>query len=91
MMKSFSKFLIILIAVVCYAISGRAQDQQQPLTLQDAINGYESVTNGHVGVPEDWTTHHLIFSQAVPGTATYDRVGAGGSKRVIIYGLQVPG
>ena len=73
-MKSFSKFLIILIALGCFSISGRAQESQQPMTLQDAINGYESVTNGHAGVPEDWSTHRLIFSQPVPGTPTYDKV-----------------
>src|SRR5580704_10156592 len=72
--KSFSKFLIVLIAVGCFAISGRAQDSQQPVTLDDAINGYQSVTNGHAGVPEDWSSHHLIFSQPVPGSATYDKV-----------------
>lgn len=73
-MKSFSKFLITVIALGCFALSGRAQDSQQPMTLQDAVNGLESVTNGHAGVPEDWSSHHLIFSQPVPGTATYDKV-----------------
>ena len=72
--KSVSKFLIVMIAVGCFAISGRAQDSQQPVTLDDAINGYQSVTNGHAGVPEDWSSHHLIFSQPVPGSATYDKV-----------------
>ena len=72
--KSVSKFLIVLIAVGCFAISGRAQDSQQPVTLDDAINGYQSVTNGHAGVPEDWSSHHLIFSQPVPGSDTYDKV-----------------
>jgi hypothetical protein len=73
-LRLFSKFLIVLIAVGCFAISGRAQDSQQPATLDDAINGYESVTSGHAGVPEDWSSHHLIFSQPVPGSDTYDRV-----------------
>jgi hypothetical protein len=72
--KSVSKFLIVLIAVGCFAISGRAQDSQQPVTLDDAINGYQSVTNGHAGVPEDWSSHRLIFSQPVPGSDTYDKV-----------------
>src|SRR5271155_284943 len=72
--KSFSKFLVVLIAVGCFAISGRAQDHQEPMTLQDAVNGYESVTNGQAGLPEDWSTHHLIFSQPVPGTPAYDKV-----------------
>jgi len=73
-MKSFSKFVITAVALGCFSISGRAQESQQPMTLQDAVNGYESVTNGHAGVPEDWSTHRLIFSQPVPGTATYDKV-----------------
>ena len=72
--KLFSKFLIVLIAVGCFAISGRAQDSQQPVTLDDAINGYQSVTNGHAGLPEDWSSHHLIFSQPDPSSDTYDKV-----------------
>lgn len=72
--KSFSKFLIVLIAVGCFAISGRAQESRQPVTLEDAINGYQSVTNGHAGVPEDWSSHHLIFSQPDPSSDTYDKV-----------------
>ncbi len=72
-MKSFSKFLIAVIVLGCFWTSGRAQDQQ-PMTLEDAVNGYQSVTNGRAGVVDDASTHHLIFSQPVPGTATYDKV-----------------
>jgi hypothetical protein len=73
-MKSFTKFLVVVMALGCFAISGRAQDSQQPMTLDDAINGYESVTNGRAGLVSDWSSHHLVFSQPIPDSAAYDRV-----------------
>jgi hypothetical protein len=73
--KSFSRLLIAGIVLAMVPLSGIAQDSSpQAMTLQEAINGYESVTNGHVGFPEDWTTHHVVFSRPAPGSAAYDRV-----------------
>jgi hypothetical protein len=72
MTKSLFRFVFALVALALLPLTASAQDSQ-PMTLQDAINGYESVTNGHAGVPEDWSTHHLVFSQPTPGTAAYDR------------------
>jgi hypothetical protein len=64
----FASFAVGLLAMPAWA-----QDSP-PVTLQDAINGYESVTDGHAGLIDDWSTHHLIFSQTAPGTAAYEKV-----------------
>lgn len=72
-MRSLSGFLFVVIALAFVPLSASAQDSH-PMTLQEAVNGYESVTNGHAGVPEDWSSQQLIFSRPKPGTATYDRV-----------------
>ena len=73
--KSFSKFLIVLIAVGCFAISGRAQDSRQPVTLDDAINGYQSVTHQSLrGITTDWSSNHVVFSKPAPGSDAEDAV-----------------
>src|SRR5271168_4745202 len=73
--KSVSKFLIVLIAVGCFAISGRAQDSRQPATLDDAINGYESATHQSFrGITTDWSSHHVVFSKPEPGSDAEDAV-----------------
>ncbi len=71
-MGSRLKVLLGAFAFGLLAMPVWAQDSAP--TLQDAINGYESVTNGHAGLVDDWSTHHLIFSQAVPGTDSYEQV-----------------
>src|SRR5271170_2627082 len=71
-MRTTAKVFFAAFAAVMLAMPAWAQDSAP--TLDDAINGYQSVTNGHAGVPEDWSSHRLIFSQPVSGSATYDKV-----------------
>lgn len=73
MLKFPSLPWIIGLLICGFAMPVWAQGSQ-PMTLQDAINGYQSVTKGPAGVVDDASTHHLVFSQPVPGTAVYDKV-----------------
>ena len=73
--KSLSKLLVVLIAVGCFATSGRAQESQQSMALDDAITGYESAAHqSFQGVVTDWTSHHVIFSKPEPGSDAEDKV-----------------
>ena len=50
---------------------------QQPASTDstDLINGYEQAAHSSfVGVPTDWTSHHLIFSAPEPGSDAEDKV-----------------
>ncbi len=44
------------------------------MTLQDAVNGYQSTTNGRAGSTEDWSNHRLVFSRPVAGSPAYQKV-----------------
>lgn len=49
---------------------------QQPTSTDstDLINGYEQAAHSSfVGVPTDWTSHHLIFSAPEPGSDAEDK------------------
>src|SRR5277367_1122126 len=53
-----------------------ARGQQAASTdATDLVNGYEQAAHSSfVGVPTDWTSHHLIFSAPEPGSDAEDKV-----------------
>lgn len=62
----------------------RAAAQQSPMSLDDAIRGYETATHsGFHGVPEDWAIHHVVYSN--PGTTVRNAAAAQSDPR---YWLQ---
>ena len=72
-MTGLSTMLMGVIALVTIPIAASGQDNGR-ITLQDAVNGYESVTNGYAGVPHDWSHRHLIFSPPAPNSLNYSKI-----------------
>src|SRR5579885_1696565 len=72
-MKKICDGLLLLVVSVFFAIVAAAQEPQ-PMTLQEAVNGFQSVTNGRAGLVEDWSSHHVVFSRPAPGSPAYDKV-----------------
>jgi len=71
--KLFSGLILATIVVASFSGPSSAQEHET-LTQQDAVHGYESVTNGRAGIPEDWATHRLVFSRPIAGTVAYEKV-----------------
>jgi hypothetical protein len=73
MMKMLKRLTVMLIAICFLPLAAMAQEVE-PMTLQEAVNGYESVTNGQVGLPHDWSSRHLIFSNPAHNGDSYSKV-----------------
>ena len=60
---------IAIVAVLSLAHAPQAQEPNASLGLDRAIHGYESATHKFfAGAPEDWSTHHVSFSNPEPGS-----------------------
>jgi hypothetical protein len=60
---------IAIVAILSLAHAPQAQEPNTSLGLDRVIHGYESVTHKFfAGAPEDWSTHHVRFSQPEPGS-----------------------
>jgi hypothetical protein len=61
--------LLVIIFAVAQGF-GAAEGQESRMSVDDAIRGYESATRSRFhGVPEDWSSHHLLFSRPRPWSA----------------------
>ncbi len=73
MLKFLSRLWIIGMFTCGLAMPVWAQGNE--MTLDDAIGGYEAATHQTFqGVPDDWSTHHVVFSRPEPGSETEYRV-----------------
>ena len=73
MLKFQSKFWLIGLFICGLAMPVWAQNNS--MSLDDAIHGYEATTHQTFqGVPDDWSTHHVVFSRPEPGSETEYRV-----------------
>ncbi len=58
----------VVVALCGSAAIARAQNSK-PISLDDAIAGYASVTHqSSPGIPTDWTSRHVVFSKPEPGS-----------------------
>jgi len=61
---------LLLVILVTMQGFDPAAAQESRMSLDDAIRGYESVTHSAFrGLPEDWSSHHLLFSHPKRGSA----------------------
>ena len=73
MLKFRSRLWIIGLLTFGFAMPVWAQGNE--MSLDDAINGFEATAHQRfVGVPDDWSTHHVVFSRPEPGSETEYRV-----------------
>ncbi len=73
MLKFPSRPWIIGLLICGFAMPVWAQGNE--MTLDDAIRGFEATTHQpFVGVPDDWSTHHVVYSRPEPGSETEYRV-----------------
>ena len=73
MLKFLSRLWIIGLFICGLAMPVWAQGNE--MSLDDAIRGYEAATHQTFqGVPDDWSTHHVVFSRPEPGSETEYRV-----------------
>ncbi len=79
MLKFLSRSWIIGLLICGLAIAvwaqGNLRAQGNEMSLDDAIRGYEAATHQTFqGVPDDWSTHHVVFSRPAPGSEAEYRV-----------------
>src|SRR5208283_1040798 len=73
MLIFLSRFWTIGLLICGLAMPVWAQGNE--MSLDDAIAGYEAATHQTFqGVPDDWSTHHVVFSRPEPGSETEYRV-----------------
>ncbi len=73
MLKFLSRPWIIGLLICGFAMPVWAQGNE--MTLDDAIRGFEATTHQpFVGVPDDWSSHRVVFSRPEPGSETEYRV-----------------
>jgi len=73
MLKFPSRPWIIGLLICGFAMPVWAQGNE--MTLDDAIRGFEAAAHqSFVGVPDDWSSHHVVFSRPEPGSETEYRV-----------------
>jgi hypothetical protein len=73
-MRTSVIILVTLVMLGCSVMPVLSQEPAAP-DLTASINGYERATHSSfVGVPTDWSTGHLIFSQPAPGSEAEGKV-----------------
>src|SRR5208283_5397514 len=69
MLIFLSRFWTIGLLICGLAMPVWAQGNE--MSLDDAIAGYEAAAHQTFqGVPDDWSTHHVVFSRPEPGSET---------------------
>ena len=73
-MRTSIKVVVGTLMLGMLAMPARGQ-QAASTDPNDLVNGYEQAAHSSfVGVPTDWTSHHLIFSAPEPGSDAEDKV-----------------
>jgi hypothetical protein len=73
-MRIWVAFLLVVVVGFRNGVSS-ARAEDTGMSLEDAIRGYESSSHASFrGVPEDWSTHHVVFSHPEVGSAAESKV-----------------
>ncbi len=68
-MRRFSSVLPALVLAICGSAPIARAQNFEPISLDDAINGYESAAHqSFLGVPTDWMSHQVAFPKPEPGS-----------------------
>ena len=73
-MRQWAVAIVVAIATVLGGVA-TISAQENRMSLAEAIRGFEAASHTTFrGAPDDWTTHHVIFSQPEAGSSAEARV-----------------